>query len=425
MAILSKVKPSDNAAAITSKKREDLRTNLGIPKSVASQLVVTGTPVRRLIDALSHLSVPLEIVVNRLVAGAPALLRQLVLIRSFRFLVALHRILPSKFARRGLADSLSIEAHALSTFLWWIRLAPMTLRRLRSGLHTLSFLHLPPQCLREEAVDLPEQGVRGIYMRCTTSSVEDRPVILYFFPGAFFGGGFKDNRGFVGRYCEKLQCDAFLADYRLCPDHTIQDAYEDGCRAYEWLLTRKAPEKIIVMGVSSGGGLGLRVLQMAATMDQTSCFRRHPVPQPAAAVLLGPFLNYCPGPNRDMDHGMIRNTELDLVVTQRVYDFVQPRMAAACGGEDKKEAMSPLFNRVDGLCPILVSYGSHEVTSDDCEQLVSKLRQNGGSAEGLAQPYQMHCFQLWSPLLPEARQAEDDICMWIRKQGDAWSCRTT
>jgi len=162
----------------------------------------------------------------------------------------------------------------------------MTLRRFRSGLHMLSFLDLPSQCLREEAVDLPEQGVHGIYMRCATPSVEDPPVILYFFPGAFFGGDFKDNRGFVGRYCEKLQCDAFLADYRLCPEHTIQDAYEDGCRAYEWLLTRKAREKIIVMGVSSGGGLGLRVLQMAATMDQTSCFRCHPVPQPAAAVLV-------------------------------------------------------------------------------------------------------------------------------------------
>merc|ERR1719362_2191931 len=233
----------------------------------------------------------------------------------------------------------------------------MTIRRFRSAMHMLSFLHLPPQCLREEAVELPEQGVRGIYMRCGTATVEDPPVILYFFPGAFFGGGFKENRGFVGRYCEELQCDAFLADYRLCPEHTIQDAYEDGCRAYEWLLTRKAPEKIIVMGVSSGGGLGLRVLQMAATMDQSSCFRRHPVPQPAAAVLLGPFLNYCPGPNRDLDHSFNRNTEVDLIVTQRVFDFVHPMLAAACGGEDKKEAMSPLFNSIDGLCPILVSYG--------------------------------------------------------------------
>jgi len=100
-------------------------------------------------------------------------------------------------------------------------------------------------------------------------------------------------------------------------------------------------------------------------------------------------------------------------------------LAAACGGKDKKEALSPLFNSVDGLCPILVSYSAHEVTADDCKQLVSNLRQKGASAEESVQPYQMHCFQLFPRMLPEARQAEDDICMWIRKQGDAWSCRAT
>mmetsp|Transcript_17608 Transcript_17608/g.34332 ORF Transcript_17608/g.34332 Transcript_17608/m.34332 type:complete len:426 (-) Transcript_17608:100-1377(-) len=423
MAITIMGKRSNNGSVATLQKGEHLRTNLGIPKCVAAQLVVKGTPCRRLIDAISHLTVPLEIIVNRLVAGMPAWLRQLVIIRSLRFLVALHCILPSMVAKRGLADALSTESHALSTFLWWARLAPMTLRRFRSALHMLSFLHLPPQCLREETVEFPEQNVRGVYMHCATPCVEDPPVILYFFPGAFMGGGFKDNRGFVGRYCEKLQCDAFLADYRLCPEHTIQDAYEDGCRAYEWLLTRKAPEKIIIMGVSSGGGLGLRVCQMAATMDQTSGFRCHPVPQPAAAVLLGPFLNYCPGPNCDLDHSLNRNPEIDLVVTQRVYDFVQPRLAVACGGEDKKAAMSPLFNSVDGLCPILVSYSAHEVTADDCDQLVSNLRSKGVNAEGLVQPYQMHCFQLWPSFLPEAKQAESDICTWIQKQGGAWRCR--
>jgi len=425
--------PSGALEPCDAAEEEPIRRHLGLPDRLVRPLVTSGTRARRLAERLDRCASPLEAVLLWALRRCPAQVKHRLMMWGFRLLVALHGWLPRGLGRRGLSDALSPEAHVLSVLLWGVRLLPLTLPRLRLGLSTLGWAYLPPPGLREERVELPERGVRGLYLRAAPPSVEDAPVLLWFFGGAFFGGTVEDNRGLMARYAQALRCDVFLADYRVCPEHTIEDAFCDGCRAYEWLLTRRAPERIVLAGNSSGGGLALRVLQLAAEAGRRSSAAgdgsgvrpapfvcEGPVPQPAGAVLLGPFVNFTVGPGVDEGNSLVRHQPLDLVVTERVYEFVQPKLAAACGGEAGKRAASPLFHAVEGLCPIFVSFSAHEVCSDDNRQLVERLRQAGNEVESSQQPYLPHAFQALAAFLPEGKQEELRIIDWIRRRGGAW-----
>jgi len=379
---------------------------------------------------------PLELVSSAFALGDEALVwlvekiplqaKHRLLRLAVRLAIFLFKLLPSRLARRGLSDSLSVEAHAINSLLWWARFLPITLPRLRLGLSSLAWTYPPAPGVKEELIELPDKGVRGLYLHTAPPSVEDPPVILFYFGGAFFGGSIEDNRGFIERYTERLQCDAFLADYSLCPENMIEQAYRDSCRAYEWLLTRKAPEKIVLMGNSSGGGVCLRVLQLAAAAAADSSERGRfflgegPVPQPAGAAMMGPFVNYTVGPGEDEGNSMVRHQAMDNIVTERVYEFVQPRLAAACGGEEGKRKVSPLFHDMKGLCPMLVSFSSHEVCADDNRALVDKARQAGCQVVASERPFLCHAYQAFAGLMPEGEEEERKICEWIRGRGPAW-----
>jgi len=302
----------------------------------------------------------------------------------------------------------------------------MTLGRLRLGLSSVAFLYPASAALRDEVVDLPERGVRGIYLHAAPAAVEDPPVIVYFFGGAFFGGCASDSRGLIERYARSVGCDAFLVDYRRCPESLIEDSYRDGCRAYEWLLERKKPEQLVLMGSSSGGAVALWVLQLAVApeAERSKYFLGPgPIPQPAGQALIGAFLNYTISETIDPGNSVRRHQELDLVVTERVYEFVQPKLDVACGsqGDTGKRKMSPLFQDVQGLCPTYLSFSSHEVCTDDNRALAEKLKCVGVDVEVSDQPFLWHAFPLFAGYCPEGEEEMQRIMSWVKRRGPVFS----
>jgi acetyl esterase/lipase len=57
--------------------------------------------------------------------------------------------------------------------------------------------------------------------------------------------------------------DVFIPNYRLLPEYELDDALHDVVLAYEYLVfVRKVlPKNIVLLGVSSGGGLVSRLMQ--------------------------------------------------------------------------------------------------------------------------------------------------------------------
>ena len=54
----------------------------------------------------------------------------------------------------------------------------------------------------------------------------------------------------------------------------------------------------------------------------------------------------------DDSHSLKTLHAVDPIVNTRVYEFIQPQMAAACGGEERRKEMSPLNHSMEGLCKV-------------------------------------------------------------------------
>ena len=78
--------------------------------------------------------------------------------------------------------------------------------------------------------------------------------------------------------------------------------------------------------------------------------------------------------------------------------------------------ISPLLADLSGLPPLLIHVGDHEVLLDDSVKFAEKARAAGVDVELIEWPEMFHVFQIFEPLLPEARKANREIAAFVREQ---------
>lgn len=400
-------------------KYEGSKLNCGMPWWLVGRIVGYDKTLRKkLLALLSALILPLEIPALWLLRKIPAKVMNTLMVAGFRAFVKVWSCLPHNIAHRGINKDLSIEAHAMSLVMWPARIFPMTLRRMRFGMANLDW-YIPPDLagVKQELVELPDRGVRGIWLHTAPKDVEDPPVFFWVFGGAFFAGDIEGNRGYAARYARQLGADAFVVDYRLLPEHTIAEAFRDGTRAYEYVLSRKSPEKIMVAGISAGAGLLINALQCARSKDPAvrkwAFHGSDPTPQPAGAMLIGPYVDFTIPTTGDA--ALAKNSATDFIVTQRVLEMAAPLLMKGEGTQERLRGLSPLYKDLSGLCPVHVNYALREATTDMCDQLVAKLKAAGNEVDTFTTPYLGHVFQVFLSFLPEAQEAEKAAVSWMRK----------
>ncbi|GMK53465.1 hypothetical protein CspeluHIS016_0100510 [Cutaneotrichosporon spelunceum] len=130
--------------------------------------------------------------------------------------------------------------------------------------------------------------------------VGDR-VILYIHGGAFFFSSLDMHRYQIQRHARKAGARAFVPNYRLSPQYPFPCGLHDSIAAYLYLIDPPpghhapiAPENIIFMGDSAGGGMLLSLLVVIREMG---------LPMPAAASLMSPWV--------DLTHSMPSIMEWD------------------------------------------------------------------------------------------------------------------
>ncbi|CAK9780415.1 alpha/beta-hydrolase [Cutaneotrichosporon oleaginosum] len=118
--------------------------------------------------------------------------------------------------------------------------------------------------------------------------VGDR-VILYIHGGAFFFSSLDMHRYQIQRHARKAGARAFVPNYRLSPQYPFPCGLQDSIAAYLYLIDPPAghhapiaPENIILMGDSAGGGMCLSLLVVIREMG---------LPMPAAASLMSPWVD--------------------------------------------------------------------------------------------------------------------------------------
>jgi monoterpene epsilon-lactone hydrolase len=228
-------------------------------------------------------------------------------------------------------------------------------------------------------------------------------AMLYIHGGAWFMGSANTHRSFVSRLIYAAGLRALMINYRLAPEHPFPAGLEDCIVAYDWLLQNGiSATKIIVAGDSAGGNLTLALL--VALRDANK-------PLPRAAVAISPATDLA-----FTGQSVHTRIKLDPIFSHGgpstiIQDYITTH-------DPHEPLISPLYADLHGLPPILIHVGDHEILLDDSVRFGQRALQAGVDATTVVWPEMFHVFQLFTPLLPEARKSVEQIAGFIRKSLD-------
>lgn len=235
----------------------------------------------------------------------------------------------------------------------------------------------------------PEQAVTG-------------RVILQLHGGGYIGPMKNIYRRFAVRYSKlSLGADVLSPDYRVAPEHPFPAALEDAVYAYRWLLEDREykPDQIVVAGDSAGGGLALALCLY---------LKDHDFPLPGGVIAMSAWTDISlSGDSYET------NYEID-----PLYGNSKENMLYHCsyvGTADKKNPyLSPLFGDFTGFPPMLMQVGSYEVLLDDTLAAAKKAKKSGVKVRLSEYDGMFHVFQMALDLLPESREAWEEVGEYLR-----------
>ena len=223
-----------------------------------------------------------------------------------------------------------------------------------------------------------------------TSHAARHRHILYLHGGGFTTMSARTHRALTSRLAVWSGASLFALDYRLAPEHRFPAALEDAVTAYHDVIAAgAAPSRTAVAGDSAGGGLALALL--VALRDQAGEL-------PAAAVLFSPWTDLA-----GTSATLASNDTADIM---HFGSWVAQQGRHYLGDTPPTHPLaSPVYADLSGLPPLLIQVGDSEVLLDDSRRVFANAEAAGVAASLRIWPRVAHGWQIFAPILPEARAA--------------------
>ncbi len=205
-------------------------------------------------------------------------------------------------------------------------------------------------------------------------------AVLFFHGGGYRVGSLDGYKSFMAYLALACGVPVYGLDYRLSPEHTYPAALNDAVSAFVELSQTFAPERIMCVGDSAGGGLALASLLR---------LKENGLALAGAAALLSAWLD---GTASGESYGMRR---AEFCAGMRSYAGDYPLDAVG---------LSPLFGNHVGLPPLLLQVVNSEPMRDDSTQLQQLASSAGVDSRIEIFEYGFHDFQIFTDI-PEARSA--------------------
>ena len=241
-------------------------------------------------------------------------------------------------------------------------------------------------------------GVPGEWISVPES--RDDRVLYYLHGGGYVLGSVHTHRELVSRLARVMGARALSVDYRLAPEDPFPAAVSDAVKGYRWLLAEGVdPSKIVIAGDSAGGGLAMACL--VALRDAEDRL-------PGAAVCLSPWA--------DME--CVGESLVELAGKGGIDPVSIHEMAKAYVGEaDPREPLaSPIHADLTGLPPTLIQVSKAETLYSDATRLAERARACGVETEVEPWEEMTHVWQFQAALIPEGREAIEDVGRFVRKR---------
>ena len=235
-------------------------------------------------------------------------------------------------------------------------------------------------------------------LRFTPRDPEPNCHILYLHGGGYMMGSPEIYRSPVGLISSMTNTVITAVDYRLAPENPYPAAIEDCVTAYI-ALKNETGDAIAIAGDSAGGG---------ATLATAISLRDDYGISPSCLYLISPWL--------DLTHsGESMKTKADVDV-MLAPDWIRTGADRYRGDEDAwNHGISPLFDKLEDLPPMLIQVGDEELLLSDSERLADFASNAGVKvqleiAEGL-----WHVYPLFAGFIPEAKKSLKDAVRFIQE----------
>jgi acetyl esterase/lipase len=257
----------------------------------------------------------------------------------------------------------------------------------------------------------PPKGTR--YQRVTVAGVPvervqppqpgNQGTLIYLHGGAYALGSAKGYRGMVAQLAAAAGMTALVPDYSRAPEARYPIALEEMVAVYSRLLEDGVdPKTTVIVGDSAGGGL---TLALAMTL------RDRGLAAPAALGLI------CPWADLAIDIDEMRPVLRDPLILPSMCAEWAPRYAGSF--DPRLPGISPVYGDMTGLPPIVMQTAGDDPISVDADKIETACATSKTTLLDHRRFENMwHDFHLQVSLLPEARDAIDDLGAKLRNHID-------
>jgi len=252
-----------------------------------------------------------------------------------------------------------------------------------------------PDGATQSAVDA--NGVSAEWVEAP-GAASDR-VFLFIHGGGYYRGSIAATRATAARISAATGARVLSTSYRLAPEHPFPAAIDDVHCAYRWLMSENVdPAKLMVGGISAGGGLTLALLLKLKDAGDLL---------PAGAIPMSAWTDMTQSANT-----MHSKADEDPSISKPYLD----RMSGYYlnGADPKTPLASPLFGDLSGLPPLLVQVGTAETLLDDSRLFAERATSAGVDVDYQPWDDMIHGWHGSAGTLPEAQAAIDSIGTFYR-----------
>jgi acetyl esterase/lipase len=241
--------------------------------------------------------------------------------------------------------------------------------------------------------------------------------LLYIHGGAFRVGSPRSHRYITAELSKRAGVAVLAIDYRMQPEHKIMACHEDCQTAYQWILNngpdgKSEATELYVAGDSAGGNLTLSVIAWA---------RDNGLRPATGAIALAPATDSTissPTWRENQRSDPFLGPSLGQLIKLPT-SLIHLGQRFAGGAAPNNPILSPIFNKLAGLPPILIQASCDEMLYGDAQRYANKARAEGSEVTLQLWPTLVHVFQAFGPELPEATDALNRIAMFIAEQSNA------
>lgn len=177
--------------------------------------------------------------------------------------------------------------------------------------------------------------------------------IIYLHGGSYMNNFLPPHWMFMGSIIDHTNATVIAPDYPLAPEYHAKDVFKMLLKIYTDLIKRVGAENVTIMGDSAGGGMTLALAQLLLEKK---------IEQPEHLVLLSPCVDVT------LTNPEIQKLDDDDPILN-IPAILKAGISYAGTLDTKNYLVSPIYGNLEGLAPISLYVGTHDIMVADCRKL--------------------------------------------------------